>query len=377
LELLAVTAMMHETLTWIESDRPFYSEWRSANRSPIPAKVQVLSECNAEQAWELLSSGTAILWRGDFFQAKTLLAELGRKCIPPATTGSLLEIFQQQRAFSSQKALLLGRLLISVEAEHRILLDRAPDLKAALEEAYASSPKSYVLSLRELLGIIGAHEWRKKGVMIPALKARIHPHYGVFAPIRSEYLELVLKAPLPSHALAFDIGTGTGVIAAILARRGIHRLVATDVDLRAIACARDNLARLKLLKKVDLLQTDLFPAGQAPLIVCNPPWLPVPASSSLEEAIYDQDSRMLRGFLEKLSEHLTDMGEGWLILSDLAERIGLRKQGELEQFFKKARLAVVERLDTRPNHPKSQTSSDPLFKARSKEIVSLWRLKKW
>ena len=87
-------------------------------------------------------------------------------------------------------------------------------------------------SLRELLGLVGAFEWRKKGVEIPALGGpghnRIHPHYGVFAPIRSEYVGLVAEAPLPTPvpAMAFDIGTGTGVLAAILSNRGIGRAIA-------------------------------------------------------------------------------------------------------------------------------------------------------
>jgi hypothetical protein len=54
-----------------------------------------------------------------------------------------------------------------------------------------------VVSLRELLGMVGAHEWRKKGVEIAALGAaphnRIHPHYGVFSPVRGEYLDLVAR----------------------------------------------------------------------------------------------------------------------------------------------------------------------------------------
>ena len=104
-------------------------------------------------------------------------------------------------------------------------------------------------SLRELHGLIGAHEWRKKGVDIPALGARIHPHYGVFSPVRGEYLQLVADAPLPAMlaagGTAFDIGTGTGVLAAVLARRGLE-VVATDTDSRALACAADNLARLGL-----------------------------------------------------------------------------------------------------------------------------------
>ena len=201
---------------------------------------------------------------------------------------------------------MLGRLLVALDGNYAIALPRAPDLREACTEAWGPPDgQPSVASLRELLGLVGAHEWRKKGVEIPALGAspgnRIHPHYGVFSPVRGEYLDLVAAAPLPSKQLAFDIGTGTGVLAAILARRGVERVIATDQDPRALACARENLTRLGLQDQVEVVQADLFPPGRAPLIVCNPPWLPARPSAPLEHAIYDEDSRMLRGFLAGLA----------------------------------------------------------------------------
>jgi methylase of polypeptide subunit release factors len=236
-----------------------------------------------------------------------------------------------------------------------------------------------VAALRELIGLVGAHEWRKKGVEVPALGPppanRIHAHYGVFSPVRGEYLDLVAAAPLPAGAaLAWDIGTGTGVIAAVLARRGIARVVATDLNPRALACARDNIQRLHLQGQIEVVEADLFPAGTAPLIVCNPPWLPGKPSSTLEHAVYDPDSRMLRGFLVGLRERLAPGGEGWLVLSDLAEHLGLRSRDELLALFKAGGLAVRERLDVRPRHPKASDASDPLAAARTREVTSLWRL---
>ena len=169
-------------------------------------------------------------------------------------------------------------------------------MRDACIEAYGPADEAYVLSLRELLGLVGAHEWRRNGVPIAALDGdRIHPHYGVFSPVRGEYLDLVAQAPLPSNQLAFDIGTGTGVLAAILARRGVKKVVATDMQPRALACAQDNVERLGMTQQISLLQADLYPPGQAPLIVCNPPWLPGRPSSILEQAVYDPDSRMLKG----------------------------------------------------------------------------------
>jgi SAM-dependent methyltransferase len=265
-------------------------------------------------------------------------------------------------------------LLLPFDADYGLPLRRAPDVRQACIEAYGPGGEPFVASLRELLGLIGAHEWRKKGVDVPALGDRVHPHYGVFAPVRGEYVGLVADAPLPSQELAFDIGTGTGVLAALLARRGVQRIVATDQDPRALTCARENLARLGLNAQVEVVQADLFPAGRAPLIVCNPPWVPARPSSPIEFAVFDPESRMLRGFLNGLAAHLTPGGEGWLVLSDLAEHLGLRTRDELLAAIDQAGLKVVGRLDIQPTHPRVADDTDPLHVARAAEVTSLWRL---
>jgi methylase of polypeptide subunit release factors len=118
----------------------------------------------------------------------------------------------------------------------------------------------------------------------------------------------------------------------------------------------------------------LFPEGHAPLVVCNPPWLPGRASSPVERAIYDEDSRMLRGFLAGAREHLSPGGQAWLVMSDFAELLGLREAGELEHWIADAGLAIVARDTIRPRHPKAADPGDPLHAARSKEVTSLWRL---
>ena len=125
---------------------------------------------------------------------------------------------------------------------------------------------------------------------------------------------------------------------------------------------------------ITLLKADLFPEGRAPLVVCNPPWVPAQPTSPIEYAVYDPDSRMLRGFLGGLAAHLTPDGEGWLIISDIAEHLGLRSRDELLDWIKSAGLKVMDRLDTRPKHPKAQDASDPLHVARAAEVTSLWRL---
>ncbi|MDP1936356.1 MAG: class I SAM-dependent methyltransferase [Hylemonella sp.] len=377
-----------QQVQWAEAGQSHSARWQSGAGVPAPVRVAVADDTmSADAAFRLASEGTAILWRGDYHNARQLLQALGRRLdrpgrrrSKPPPAGSLSEAFHRHRMAQAQRARILGMLLLEFGADYTLALRRAPDVRHAVAEAWGpGNGEPCVASLRELLGAIGAHEWRRKGVEVPALLGRIHPHYGVFAPVRGEYVDLVVQAPLPetlSHdSLAFDIGTGTGVLAAVLARRGVQRVVATDQSVQALDCARDNLQRLGLGARVQVLQADLFPAGRAPLIVCNPPWLPGRASSALEHAVYDPDSRMLRGFLGGLAAHLSPGGEGWLLLSDLAEHLGLRRREDLLGAIQTAGLQVAGRLDARPVHPRASDAGDPLHAARAAEITSLWRLR--
>ena len=375
-------------LHWMENEAAHSARWRSEAGVAPPKSVVIADDrLPADTAYRYACEGTAMLWRGDFQNARHLLQALMRrvsqkprkssgKAKPPAPPPTMKEAFHLNRQTQARRARILGMLLIPVDPDYRIPLRRAPDVRQACEEAYGPPSEAFVVSLRELLALVGAHEWRKAGVEIPALGARIHPHFGVFSPIRGEYIDLVAQAPLPSKKLAFDIGTGTGVLAALLAKRGVARVVATDLDQRALACAQENLKRLGLERQVELQQTDLFPDGLADLIVCNPPWLPGRPSSPIEAAVYDPESRMLRGYLDKLAAHLDTRGEGWLILSDFAEHLGLRAREELLSWIEAGGLRVVGRIDTRPKHGKATDTSDPLHAARSAEVTSLWRLAK-
>jgi hypothetical protein len=382
-------SLTHSIINWIENDQQCSLRWHSENGSPAPKRVQIADDrITADAAYKLACEGTALLWRGDFQNARQLVQALARridkKPVKSAkktkVAASAVEAFHLHRQAQSQRARVLSMLLIPFDADYQIPLRRAPDVKQACVEAYGAAGQAepatpFIASLRELLGVIGAYEWRKKGVEIAAIGGRIHPHYGVFSPVRGEYIDLVAKAPLPGTELAFDIGTGTGVLAALLAQRGIKKIIATDQDPRALVCARENLQALDLEAKVELRQTDLFPEGRAPLIVCNPPWIPARPNSPIEYAVYDPDSRMLRGFLAGVAAHLEPHGEAWLILSDIAEHLGLRTSAELWSWIEAGGLQVAGKMDIRPQHPKASDASDPLHTARAAEVTSLWRLK--
>ena len=355
-------------LQWQHQGTDHQAAWRSESGLPAPRRVVVADDTMpADTAYRLACEGTALLWQGDFHNARLLIDALKRRLDKPAGKStakarkqlrsasnkpapSVAEAFHMHRMAQGQRARVLNSVLVPLQPDYSIKLRRAPDWRDACAEAWGEPAQDagvQVLTLRELTGVVGAHEWRKKGVDMPLLgkNARIHPHYGVFSPVRGEYVAMVHEAPLAfgMRELAFDIGTGTGVLAALLAKRGVKRVVATDTSTRALACAQENIERLGLSEKVELQQTSLFPEGQAPLIVCNPPWVPARAVTTLEQAVYDENSSMLRGFLNGLSAHLLPDGEGWLVLSDLAEHLGLRSREELMGWIDAAGLYVVYR----------------------------------
>lgn len=355
----------------------------------------------ADAAYARLRRGTTLLWQGDFHNGRQLIRAVDRRLTKQAarkgkkkqSAGTAADLFLRQREDRARRAEILGRIVVDLaERDGQWLLDlhRAPDVAGACGHAYGapSRGESRRTPFTALQGVLGAYQWHLNGVEVPALGEKVYPDYGVFSPTRSEYVDLVddvAAAFLPSlkaGASVLELGTGTGVLAAVLARRGAVRVTATDVNPRAVACARANLDRLGVGERCEVVEADLWPAvsetmettDAADIVVFNPPWLPGTPTSELELGIYDASSDALRRFLTELTDHLTDGGEGWLVLSDLAEHLGLRTREQLETWISDGGLQVLGRSDTTPRHPKVLREDDPLHVARSREVTSLWRL---
>jgi release factor glutamine methyltransferase len=103
-----------------------------------------------------------------------------------------------------------------------------------------------------------------------------------------------LQAPQPS---VMDLCTGSGCIAIVIAAKcpGAH-VMATDISAEALALARDNAARNKMVERIEFLPSDGFaaiPAGQSfDLIVSNPPYIASAEIATLEPEVRDFDPRL-------------------------------------------------------------------------------------
>jgi methylase of polypeptide subunit release factors len=373
---------MTEMVSWRAAGDERRGAWLSPAASPPSRFGPADDRTTAQAALARVRRGEGLVYGGDFRNARQLLAAMARRLRPrsPAPQSDPAALFRAERRQVRLEHDLLSRLAVPVEVGLRIPLPRAPDVTEALAEALGPEvPLPGLLPLRDLLGMVGAHEWRRKGVPVPALGARVHPHYGVYAPIRGEYVDLVAAAAAERRlagARALDVGAGTGVLAFVLARAEAN-VVATDSEPRAVACARENAERLGLAGRIEVVAADLFPPEPSAydVIVSNPPWIPVDAAvTPLERAVYDPGGTFLARLVAGLPGRLAPDGEAWIVISDLAERLGLRPGRHVEALAAAAGLRVVEVREARPSHRRAHDAEDPLHAFRSQEVTRLYRL---
>ncbi len=350
--------------------------FRTESDEPAPTQLfDVDDSLRADDALKRVRRGEYLRYVGTFQNAKQLLSAMGRRLAPPPPAKSPLEAFRAERRARHVEHQTLSRLVVSLDGEYRLHMLKAPDVSVSCRQVWGKPEAAMtVVSLKALLGLQGATEWRRKGLVVPGLTGRLTPHYGVYVPTRTDYIELLRRLPDVEGRTVFDVGTGTGVLSFMLLQRGARSAVGTDIDSRAVVCAQDNARHLSLADRFTALEGPLFPPGRADLVVCNPPWVPEPPKTRIDRAIFDDGSRMLEAFARELTEHLTPGGRGVLLLSNLAELLGLRPPGWLDRLWAEAGLRVASTESTAPTHGKARDTNDPLYEARSREVTTCYVL---
>ena len=93
-----------------------------------------------------------------------------------------------------------------------------------------------------------------------------------------------------------------------------------------------NIERLGYAAQVEVRRADLFPKARRSWWYAIRPGCP-PSRPRRSNIPSSPDGRMLRGFLAAVAEHLAPGREAWLVLSDLAEHLGLRSRAALLEMF--------------------------------------------
>ena len=133
--------------------------------------------------------------------------------------------------------------------------------------------------------------------------------------------KLVRETDLVKDKSVLEIGTGSGLVALCCLKAGARRVVATDINPNAIACAAYNAAALELEQKLELKRVSrdtpgafafVEPDERFNLILSNPPWEDDAPESIAEFALYDQNFALMRSLLVGLDDHLAPNGKALL-----------------------------------------------------------------
>jgi len=376
-----------ESVSWMDNDVLVTSRLLTSGNSPVKSVKVVKDSIKAPSAVSMARKGIGIVWQGDYHKSKELYSAMKRRVessFRGLTTTSPIDIFRKKRQMEKELSAVLNMLLIPFEAGHKLSLRRAPDLSGIMRHRFGPATEGYVVSLRQVLGLIGAQQWRTNGLYVIQLHDTIFPFYSVFAPIRNEYLDLVLQAMDSSHSSKFqtllEVGTGTGVLSAMLLKRQfVNQAICTDINPVAVECAQYNLDLLGFTGKFEVINHDLFPLDPIPvdLIICNPPWIPEPPQSMMDAAVFDNDSDMLRRFLLTAPKYLSlsTHAEIWLIMSNFAELLNIRDTEFIVHLLAISGLEIVEEISCLSNHPKTK-QTDALGRIRSQETTTLYRIKR-
>lgn len=152
---------------------------------------------------------------------------------------------------------------------------------------------------------------------------QIHPQ--VYQPAEDTYL-LADNLQVNRMSRVLEIGTGTGIIAIIAAKRA-SKVIATDINPHAIDCAVKNIITNKTYN-VELRKGNLFEPVEGEkfdLILFNTPYLP----SSTDEKSDDEldaawngglDGReVIDRFLEEVTDYLNPDGKVQMVQSSLSD----------------------------------------------------------
>lgn len=150
------------------------------------------------------------------------------------------------------------------------------------------------------------------------LGLRVHLDERVYKPAEDSLL-LAEHVQAPEDGLALDVGTGTGLAALRLARRGV-RTIATDLNPAACRLARRNAREND--RPVETVCTDLADGIEARFaaIACNPPYLPTgdtplegPIARALEAG--PDGTAVSQRFLDRLPALMREDARAWLVVS--------------------------------------------------------------
>ncbi len=165
----------------------------------------------------------------------------------------------------------------------------------------------------------------------------VNPYVLIPRPETEVLVEAVLarykgRRPVKGDWTVLDLGTGSGILAIVLAIELDARVCAVDVSRQALLTARQNAQRHHVSDSIVFLEGDLFApvAGKNEyfdLIVSNPPYIPTDCLPGLQAEVRDYEPRpaldggpdgldVIRRIVDQAGAYLKDGGRLFLEIGD-------------------------------------------------------------
>ncbi|WP_258083205.1 HemK2/MTQ2 family protein methyltransferase [Thermococcus thermotolerans] len=164
------------------------------------------------------------------------------------------------------------------------------------------------------------------------IKLRLHPQ--VYEPAEDTFL-LAENLAIREGDTALDVGTGTGLIALLMARKA-RFVLGVDINPLAVELAREN-AELNGIQNVEFRLSDLFEnvSGKFDVITFNAPYLPGEPEEPIDLALVGGKTgrEVLDRFIQEVPEYLKPCGIVQIVQSSITgvdetlkqlEKAGLR-----------------------------------------------------
>ena len=323
----------------------------------------------AIRAAERLCEGERLLVSDSYHTGAEVLAELERLLPAPPQEAGHHARRAHQREYRETATGLLAPI-----SHYRLALKGARPI-GFLQELYFELD-DFQLPFIQVQELFGAWERYEEGVHLAVLGRRLHPFFGTYVPTRTQHLELFatwLSGYQGPKAYAVDVGTGSGVLALMLARAGFAQVLATDINPNAVESLARELKRQSPSPPVEPRCVSFFGDSRAPaeLIVFNPPWLKGSVDALLDQALFYEEG-LFEAFFDEALLRLAPEGRLVIIFSNIITLVQPEVPHPIEAELSRARLQLVSKQTRKVKAPRGEDGRRP----KTREKVEVWEFKK-